>query len=72
MTVEVKETRGRNPKYDFSGMKLGEHRDFENTTTDSVLNAAKKYANKNWLPWKFRTYTEKVDDINKVVLIRVE
>lgn len=68
MKIEVKETRGRRPKYDFSGMELGETQEFTDTNTTDVLNGAKSYVARHKLKWKFRCYT----DDGSVFIVRVE
>ena len=67
MQVQVKETRGATPRYDFSNMLLGEKKSYTNTTTGSLLNCAKRYSKINNLNWLFRCYSES----DYVVIIRI-
>jgi len=59
MEVQVKETRGAKPKYNFEDFKLGEHRVYDNApSTQSLIGCVKRYCATRGLPWKFRCYRQ--------------
>lgn len=72
-----KETRGRPVKFDFSGMKPGEVREYDNVLSafqTSLLAGAKRFAvrrlksNPKDTEWKFRTWR----DGGKTFLMRLQ
>jgi hypothetical protein len=68
MEVVVKETRGRKPKYDFSGMEIGEIRRYEALLTSTILICAKNWVKRKGFDWGFRCYR----DGDKVAIVRVK
>lgn len=67
MATAIPETRGRPRKYDFSKMKAGQIKGFDDLTTSALLNAANYYAKKEKLRWRFRCYTVE----KKTFIVRV-
>lgn len=68
MKIEVKETRGAKPRYNFEGFQVGEIRYYHGTTTGRITGSVKSYCRNRDLNWKFRSYTEN----KKTALVRVQ
>jgi hypothetical protein len=61
MKTEIKETRGRRKKYDFSKMRIGDSQAIKGNVQSIVSRYAKK-SGKSFRTWK---------EGNKVIIIRV-